>query len=98
VMGHFVTAEGVPSCISKKCSERLSLFFLCASPTTSGEWLSPTVTDQRGYSTIHVISEKTKRAETIGRFASLSLRRCARGGNQFPRSHKLVFGAHEYTI
>ena len=96
-MGHLVTAERVPSRIGKKCSECLGLFFLRASPTTSGEWLSPTVTDQGGYSAIRGIGEETERAETIGRFAWLAFRRGARCGNQFPRAHKLVVYVHEYT-
>jgi hypothetical protein len=96
-MGYPVTAKRVPSRIGKKCSERLSLFFLRARPTASGEWLSPTVADQGGYSAVASVSEKTNRAETIGRFAWLSLRRRARGGNQFPRTHKFVVCVHEYT-
>src|ERR1700721_1507763 len=96
-MGHLVSAERIPSRIGKKCSERLSLFFLHASPTTSGEWLPPTVTDQGGYPAIRGIGEETKRAETIGRIAGLSLRCCARGGNQFPRAYKFVVCVHKYT-
>ena len=96
-MGYFLTAESVLSGIGEKCLERLNLFFLRASPTTPGEWLSPTVTDQGGYSPIRGIREKTKRIETIGRFAWLSFRCCARCGHQFPRAHKFVVCVHEYT-
>ena len=60
MMSHLVTAERVPSRIGKKCFERLSLFFLSASPTTSGEWLSSSVTDQGGYSAIRGIGEKPR--------------------------------------
>src|ERR1700678_2414504 len=97
-MGYLLAAERVLPGIGQECLERLGLLFLRASPTTSGEWLSATVADQGGDSAIGGIGEKTERAETIGRFAWLSLRCCARCGHQFPRAHDFVVCVHEYTI
>src|ERR1035438_1616826 len=94
-MGYLVTAERVPSGIGKKCLKGFSLFF--QSPTADREGLPPSVADQSGDSSIRSISEKTHGARTIGSFASLPARRCARGGHQFPRTQKFVIRAPKYA-
>src|SRR5580693_3094427 len=95
-MNYLVTAEFVPSGIGEKCLKRLSLFFLCTATESQG--LSLAVADKGGDPALRSIGEETHRAGTVGSFASLPGRCCARCGYQFPRAHKFIVCAPAQAI